>query len=582
VIKSVQLENFKRIERQTYEFSDFDLVVGTNNSGKSTVLQALAIWQFAINAFKATKRTGNTGVQIVLPNFTALPVPEFNLLWRNKTDRAYPKDAAGKPKQEFILIKISVTWVSYDGTEISLAVQLRYHSSQTVYAIPEAGWTHFREVSQDAAFPNIAYVPPFSGLEPTEQWLDEGPIRQQVGKGQPGSILRNLLLRVSQRDIQEAERGEASSLWEELTGYIKTWFGVTLNKPEYRPGIDVNIKVEYTHDGRAYDIISGGSGFHQVLTLLAFLMGYAPSTIMLDEPDAHLHVKLQRDLLEVFKEIAQKRRIQFLTATHAEEFMNGVDPSQIISILSTSPKRVSTLPAVIQAMATVSNDEIVSVKASPFVLYLEGETDERILRAWATTLNLEGLLSKFMIKPLLGGSKKVMKDRAEDHFAALRHIVPEVRRHLILDYDGDDDAINPSEFNLALSEWRRKNIENYLIVPDAWVRAALLKTGYQSNSLFEGPIIQLIKNYFASENLTLPPTASWQNVSANIFKAVDGKKILFENTDSLFQKLRALPETVVLPREAVASSMSKVEIHDDITAVFTKLQRLALSKHVEP
>lgn len=38
------------------------------------------------------KRTGKTGAQIVMPNFTALPLPEFNLLWTNKVDRKYQRE----------------------------------------------------------------------------------------------------------------------------------------------------------------------------------------------------------------------------------------------------------------------------------------------------------------------------------------------------------------------------------------------------------------------------------------------------------------------------------------------------------
>ncbi len=575
MIKRVLLENFKSIKSETYEFSDFDLIVGTNNSGKSTILQALAIWQFAVNAFKATKRQGSSGVQIVLPNFTALPVPEFNLLWHNKTDRAYPKGAAGKPKQEFILIKIEVTWLASNGTEESLAVLLRYQSSQAVYAIMEGGWEPFRELVKDKAFPNVAYVPPFSGLEPTEKWLDDGPIRQQVGKGQPGSILRNLLLRVSQRDDIARSNGEAVSLWQELTDYIAKWFDVKLNRPEYEAGVDVNIKVEYTHAGRAYDIISGGSGFHQVLTLLAFLMGYEPSTIMLDEPDAHLHVRLQRDLLEMFRNIARQRNIQFLTATHAEEFMKGIDAGQIISILTSKPKRVTALPAVVQAMASVSNDEIVRVRSSPFVLYIEGETDERIIRSWAKTLNYDGLLSKYLIKPMLGGSKKLMQEQSKEHFAALRQIVQEVQQHILLDFDTEESAINPDASNLSLSEWKRKNIENYLIVPDAWTRAIARKLGLSETDLFNFPLRKMVNDYFASENLTLPPASNWQTVTANIFKNVDGKRILFENDDSLFQRLRSRPENVLLPREEVAANMMEDEIHVDVVLLFKKLSGIA-------
>jgi len=112
--------------------------VGRNNSGKSTILQALAIWQFCVDEFRRVKRRGNTGKQVVLPNFTALPVPEFNLLWREKTDRRYPVKDDGSKKQEFILVEIDVTWITEtpEPTQCFFGIRLRYSSPQTIYAIP--------------------------------------------------------------------------------------------------------------------------------------------------------------------------------------------------------------------------------------------------------------------------------------------------------------------------------------------------------------------------------------------------------------------------------------------------------------
>jgi len=80
MISKLVLKNFKSVAMETYEFTDFDLLVGRNNCGKSTILQAMAIWQFCVDEFHRAKRGGKTGIQVVLPNFTALPVPEFNLL----------------------------------------------------------------------------------------------------------------------------------------------------------------------------------------------------------------------------------------------------------------------------------------------------------------------------------------------------------------------------------------------------------------------------------------------------------------------------------------------------------------------
>jgi hypothetical protein len=69
-------------------------------------------------------------------------------------------------------------------------------------------------------------------------------------------------------------------------------FTIALKPPQYEKGVDTQIICEYQQNKKFYDIIAGGSGFHQTL-MLAFLYGYQPTTILLDEPDAHLHVNLQ-------------------------------------------------------------------------------------------------------------------------------------------------------------------------------------------------------------------------------------------------------------------------------------------------
>jgi hypothetical protein len=574
MITKLTLSNFKSVGKQVYDFTQFDLLVGRNNSGKSTVLQALAIWQFCVDEFHRSKRSGSKGIQVVLPNFTALPVPEFNLLWK---DRDIIRRSPNK-KQEYILIGILVEWRSASGETGSLGVDLRYHSPQTIYAIPGGGWTKFRDCEQKGDLPVIAYVPPFSGLEPTEKWLDGAPIRQQVGKGQPGSVLRNLLLKVCPspprgQDGRTAKGYTPPLDWQELAEIIERWFSVKIREPKYDSGKDVYITVEYQQNGKDYDIIAGGSGFHQTLTLLAFLYGYQPTTILLDEPDAHLHVNLQREILDYFKRKSIERNTQFLIATHAEEFVRGVDGSQIYSLLSQSPKRIQSTPEVIQAMAEVSNEDVTRLMTSPYILYVEGESDERILRAWADQCDAQAAMDKVCFKTMGGGDKTLMKARADEHFAALTQIIPGVSRLMLFDHD--HIPIHPKPGNPALAEWKRKNIENYLLVPSAWERAALKQMKRGEGDLFAQSVLQTIKEFFTGENLTLPRGKTWRNVTANVFSMVDGKRILFENDDSLFHQLRNGSPSVELIREQIALNMLNEEIHEDVHHFFSKLIALA-------
>lgn len=582
MITKLDLRNFKSVGEQVYEFTQFDLLVGRNNSGKSTVLQALAIWQFCVDEFHRSKRSGSKGIQVVLPNFTALPVPEFNLLWKDRTDRRWPL-INGSKKQEYILIRIRVEWRRATDEVDSFGVDLRYHSPQTIYAIPSDGWAKFRTCEQLGDLPKIAYVPPFSGLEPTEKWQDIAPIRQQIGKGQPGRVLRNLLLQVCPSTTRGSDgritKGYTPPAdWQELATVVERWFSVGIREPRYDSAKDVHITVEYRQNEKDYDIIAGGSGFHQTLTLLAFLYGYQPTTILLDEPDAHLHVNLQREILDYFKRKSAERSTQFLIATHAEEFVRGVDASQIVSLLSHVPKRIQSAPAVLRAMAEVSNEEIARLMTSPYILYVEGESDERIMRAWAEPCGAQTAMDKVCFKSMEGGGKQNMKMRADEHFAALKQIIPEVSRLMLFDYDNSDSAFHPEQNNPTLAEWRRKNIENYLLVPDAWKRSALRHMEWGENDLFAQPVLQVIERFFADQNLTLPSGRTWRNVAANVFSVVDGKRILFENDDSLFQQLRNGSPPLQLVREQVAMSMIADEIHEDVHHFIGKLVSLVGSE----
>lgn len=583
MITQLTLRNFKSVGEQSYPFTDFDLLVGRNNSGKSTVLQALAIWQFCVDEFHRAKRSGSTGIQIVLPNFTALPVPEFNLLWKDRTERVYPKDKSGAKKLKYILIEILLEWSEPGGKTQTFGVELRYHSPQTIYAIPAGGWTAFRDCEKSGDLPRIAYVPPFSGLEPAEKWLDMAPIRQQVGKGQPGSVLRNLLLQVWRPPTNGSDSNTALDTgkvakgmpvpadWTELASVVKRWFSVDLIPPQYDSAKDVYIGMEYKQNGKTYDLISGGSGFHQTMTLLAFLYGYRPTTILLDEPDAHLHVNLQRELLDYFKKKSAEKGVQFLIATHAEEFAKGVDARQIMSLLKQVPTRIESTPAVLRAMSDVSNEDIARLVGAPYMVYVEGESDERILRGWAEQCGALPVMDKICFKVMGGGNKQEMKSQADAHFIALSQVVSGVKRLMLFDYDDSDKAFTPKDNNPVLAEWKRKNIENYLLVLPAWRRVALQLLDSPDGDLFTQPVVQVIDAFFSEQNLTLAPGKTWRTVSANIFTVLDGKRILFENDDSLFHGLRKGEPSAEVLRERVAAAMTADEIHDDVHRFFGKL-----------
>ena len=53
MITRVVIENFKRFERQEFELDPVTVLAGPNNSGKTTLIQALSAWAFALERWRA-------------------------------------------------------------------------------------------------------------------------------------------------------------------------------------------------------------------------------------------------------------------------------------------------------------------------------------------------------------------------------------------------------------------------------------------------------------------------------------------------------------------------------------------------
>lgn len=78
MIRRVTLGHFKRFKSQSFELADSVVPAGPNNSGKTTLLQAIAVWDLALWKWLAPhagrKAMQRTGVPITRKDFTAVPV----------------------------------------------------------------------------------------------------------------------------------------------------------------------------------------------------------------------------------------------------------------------------------------------------------------------------------------------------------------------------------------------------------------------------------------------------------------------------------------------------------------------------
>jgi len=481
VITSITIRRFKRLADETFELGEAVVLAGPNNSGKTTLLQAIVTWQICLAHWLSRREPGKTtakaraGVILSRQQFTAIPVREMNLLWQGRQTSGMEAPPGRKRR-----IEIIVRGDDDGGWECGL--ELEYGTPESVNVRPLGA----REGADISAFPpeaaqriDVVHIPPMSGIEREEPRRDRGLQDLLIGSGRPGEVLRNLLFEVSQDP----------RAWDELETHIRTLFDVELVKPTYGPA-DPHLICEYRprSGARALDVANAGSGFLQVLLLFAFFYARPGSILLLDEPDAHLHVILQREVYDLLRRVAATRRSQLVIATHSEVLLNATSPENVISFVRRPPGRLSDTvqrDALREAMKRLSTTEMLLAEQVGAIIYLEDDSDERILSAWAEVL--EHPARDFLRRSFTHALRGCDLSDARAHFFAFQSVVQPARGLVILDGDNRDQPTSETlPDGLLVSRWKRYEIENYLLIP----RAIAAAGGWGDGTLMAEPVLR--------------------------------------------------------------------------------------------
>lgn len=469
MIRRVAVRHFKRFRAQTFELAESVVLAGPNNAGKSTLLQAIAAWKLGLDRWVAQREGGRAvaraGVAITRGDFTAVPLREMNLLWEDRKVTG-PAGMAGARR----LIEIVVEGKA-DDAAWTCGMEFQYANRDLAYARPCGA----RDIGRDALrnFPpapahrlGVVHVPPLSGIERDEPRRDRGMQDLLVGQGRPGEILRNLLLEIAETD---------DDAWLALTGHLRELFRIELVKPVYSPA-QPYIVCEYREPGRGrpLDLTNAGSGTLQVLLLLAFLYARPAAVLLLDEPDAHQHVILQRQVCDRIRTVARDRGAQVILATHSEVVIDATHPTRVMAFFGGEPRPLATRherDRLREALKRVTTSDLLLGREIGAVLYVESGSDERMLAGWAAVLDHPA--RRFFERPFvhwLGG--RSLRE-AKEHLFALRVAFPRLRALCLLDGDNRDEPDDETTAaGLVVLRWRRYEIENYLLHPDAIRRFA--------------------------------------------------------------------------------------------------------------
>jgi len=475
MLTKLTIKGFKKFEEVVIELDNPVVFVGPNDSGKTSALQVLSLWQIGVRRWLTEKSrsapTKRTGVSLDINELINLPVKESNLLWRNRRVRVGEKRNE-KTRTKNILINVIVEGITND-KKWSCGVEFDYRDLRAIYCRPsgldEKGDKRM-EIPQEAGAVTVTYLPPMSGLASRERKLEPGAVNVLIGEGRTAEVLRNLCFDVLYPNGNTQEPN--NERWRSLRSSIKDLFGIGIKPPVLDP-IRGEIDMDYVdQNGVSLDLSVSGRGLQQVLLLLALMVSRPSSVILLDEPDAHLEILRQREVYSMLRNFALKNGSQIIIATHSEVVLNeAAGKDTVIAFVGKPHLMGERRSEVLKSLTTIGFEQYYQAELKKWVLYCEGPTDLAILREFAIIADHPA--SQYLERPFVyyvgNNSREVYK-----HFYGLRDAVPGLRGLALYDRLELEDLERPGLVEVV---WARNEIENYFALPEVLYRFAGMTDG---------------------------------------------------------------------------------------------------------
>lgn len=479
----LEVENFKRFgDRQRIELDHPAVLIGPNNCGKTTAIQAIAFWSQAVKTWLDAKENSSarerTATALNRLNIVAVPVQRTRYFWHNTSVRQGKRDIP-------LLITLGI---AHDNRVEPVTMRFRNQGDELVYCSPDAATLKRMDLLKAAAQLDVELLYPMSGLETEEPILQPGRIDVLLGQGQTAQVLRNLCLLVHKDAPQD---------WLKIADLMQRLFTVRLGEPRQTTRGSIELFYQQDQVKEPLDVALAGRGFQQMLLIFAYLFSHRRSVLLIDEPDAHLEILRQKQVYVLLREIATENASQVVMVTHSEVILDEALDHNLTLLLEGRADDLAAKTDIRNALKHYGAEHYVRARQRGYVLYVEGGTDLDMLRALAQRLDhpvakiWDARVNTFYVQdnypdPGLDAALERVEGgfgvTPKSHFFALRALVPGLRGLAILDNDGRDRA-DSDEGGLKVAYWRRYEAENYFITPQ--VLRAYVAAHYQTLPLFD-------------------------------------------------------------------------------------------------
>lgn len=447
MLDRIVLHNYRCFENSEISFRKTAIVVGNNNAGKSSLVEALRIVGEASQRFRRANYT-------YAPTALSLPAATKGFKLNMENLKIDLRTVVFQYKEDiFAEIK------AFFQDNICIRVFLR---DDFAFAVIEANGSLVTSRAQAGRLPDLQlFVMHQLGLiREDEDLLSVDTVKKDLNSRLSSLHFRNELLLLN--DHFETFRSLAQA----------TWPGLRINDLLHPYGEKLSLLV--TDDDYAAEIGMMGSGLQMWLQIVWFVSRCPETaTVVLDEPDVYMHPDLQRKILK----IVQQRFNQVIIATHSVEIISGVEPREIVTVDKKSRKMryansYRAVQDVISNLGSAHNLSLVRLGNAKKCVFVEGK-DIQILAKLQGIIYPDSQLSVDQLPSVpLGGW-----GRFAEALGAARLFYDEtqgeIKTYCILDRDYhtkeevEDLYRRAEESHLQLHVWQKKEIENYLLSPRA-------------------------------------------------------------------------------------------------------------------
>lgn len=450
MIKQITLENYRCYKKHIVEFNDLSIVVGKNNAGKSTLIEALRLISLITSRYKTLpykQRPSWSNLPLysygISPSTKGIDISFKNIFYRNGKSPA----------------KIKVIFL--DKSKIELIINEDGNLFAIIYN-SEGEIIKTKSQANNTNLPTINILPQIGPLRESESFLDQDYVKANIHSKTSSLHFRNQLLNF----------GDFYNNFVKLAQ--KTWDGLKIK--EFKKGdrlYDILPELIIEDDGFLSEVGSVGHGLQMWLQTMWFLSRCdSSSTIILDEPDVYLHADMQRKLISFLK---NKFR-QIIIATHSIEIISEVNPQDIIIINKSKANsknitNLQTVQKIIENIGSLQNIELIRYWSSKKLLAMEGKYDDiKILNIFQSKIfpnskNPIITIPKYYSGGWGGWQKVIGASSIKGESKSIKiYCLFDSDYHLESEKKQRLEEAKKHDINLHI--WNKKEIENYLINSD--------------------------------------------------------------------------------------------------------------------